>query len=607
MPTGALTKRSVASEPASREAPSDQTVLETLYHMAPQEAEVWARFAKLAREGGNHPSKAQQDAMVRYLRRKSLVPLDGTVDLPPHVVGRVSERGSDGSVIHNFDLENLVEFPEIFPCLLSGAPSDARSVKIFHAFVDGSLDDRYPRRFIVSHPDLGRKTADLLHQLLQQDPECTNTHLLLLEWYHSQGMWPAATDEARRFRAATVASYELASLDLSAVLSMQGRTEEALKALEPERDRAYSTDFTKRVPYFRDFFRATAIQSVEDAAVLFENLYDFFHTLLRWMQESMPGAFEEAVEQYGDLVGSAFPTGSTKEIMSDPKSLSALLYISFAFRSKTWPDTPAEVFAHFASGTYSVMQTIDRAIHETRRGLFRLTRQVGESEARVLAHVEDLLTGDILKAYLLGPSQAPALAEGAVFRAQLVPWEGLWVPRSPVELVPGPEPGESPLAPFRVWFADTHSPQKDAWVCLVEDADSRLLTTADAAAYLNAGIVVDTLAKTHKERGYLPDILITRAGFPFTDPTGRTSASWRVPRVAESLQGFQSPPPNLRSVSLLQPWVETWGVRHLADTKAIDEVMAPLWSKLSEFIERGKPPSPTGSSRGHDLPSRPLP
>ncbi len=392
-------------------------MLETLYHMAPQEAEVWARFTKMAREGGDHPSRQQQDAVVRYLRRKSLVPLDGTMDLPPHVVGRVSERGSDSSVIHSFDLENLIEFPEIFPCLLSDTPSDASPVKKFYAFVDGSLDGRYPRRFIVSHPDLGRKTADLLHQMLQLDPKCTNAHLMLLEWYHSQGMWPAATEEARRFRAATLSSYEAASLDLSTVLSMQGRTEDALKALEPEKDRTYSRDFAKRIPYLRDFLRAKAIHSVEDAALLLDSLYDFLHGLIEWMQEFMPRALEDAAAQYGDQVGSAFPTGNTTEIMLDPKSLSALLYIAFAFRSKTWPDTPAEIFAYFASGTYSVMQTIDRAIHETRRGLFRLTRRVAESEAHVLAHVEDLLTAETLKAYLSGPPQAPAIPEGAVFRA----------------------------------------------------------------------------------------------------------------------------------------------------------------------------------------------
>lgn len=584
-----MVKDRISASSAPKDSTRDQKVLEEVFRMSAVEAESWVLFLRLTRQGKGNPSSSQQDQLVRDLRRRSMVPLEGVEDLPPHVVGRVTEEGKLASIVHSFDLENLVEFPEIFSGLLPSLPVDNAFLRKLHAFVDTGFDYRYLRRLILHEPELARKVVDLLRQVVELDSCCANASHLLLDWYQSQGQWTEAAEEARRFRNSTVFSYEAATLDLAEVLSLHGKTDEAVRALDPVGRLGYSNDFAERIPYLQAYYRAREVQTLEDAALLEDNLEDFFATLVEWMKEYMPGLLEDAIEQYAALPGVVLPTPKGTWASNDPFSLFALLYLSFAFRSKEWPDPPAEMFACAGDSTYAVSHGVDESIHRSRRGLFRVTRRLGETDDRALVQVHDFFTGEILKVLLPYAKGAERAADGSSFRAQLVPWQGVWIPRGTPELLDTSK--SQGVVPVRTWFADIFSPLKGAWVPLVTDASTGLVMAGDPSPYLAGGPLVRALGKAHQSWGFLPEVLITREGFPFTDPTGRTAGSWQEPRVASSIEQLRSPPQGLRTVSLLKPWVETWGIRHISNGEALDREMASRRESLSEFLKTGKIPS----------------
>ena len=202
-----------------------------------EEARMWALLMQAARLEGTKQGKVIADHLYRTMTASSLVPLDGKVDLPPHVIGRVSLKGTQASMIHSFDLDNLRQFPGAFALMESGRDPDLPSLLDFLVLLERQTDWTYLRRILATRaPD---RVEFLLRKALQRQPDHGPTHHLLMEMQESQGRLEESVEEGRRFTemSSSPGDVESGILDLAEVLTLQNRHDQAIAEIEASRRR----------------------------------------------------------------------------------------------------------------------------------------------------------------------------------------------------------------------------------------------------------------------------------------------------------------------------------------------------------------------------------
>ena len=408
-------------------------------------------------------------------------------------------------------------------------------------------------------------------------------HHLLLDLFESEGRWEEAEGEADRSAALPLAPQAAgaARLDLAEVLSAQGRWEEAVAALEPPLVPSTESPIGRGLAHFRAAHQARVLRTIEDVSHWTEDLVDYLGMTTAGAERLMPGALDEAIETYGRLPEWTEAMRAGVEDSPLETTLSFHLYFAFAHRSAEWPDPPAEALGRGSSAPYALARLVDQAIHGSRHGQFQVVEIRGTGQVRRFLRARDILSREELK-ISFAPSTAPddpLDRVGAVFRAHLVPWGDLWFCRGPVEILP--RPVDAPLGPVgpRVWFAAVANPQEEFWASYVIEGSLGLVSGVESEHYVAPGPVRRALEMAHRTNRRLPDLLVTTDGFPFVDPSGRTATSWREPAVAPFAEVLSSPDPSARTadggasvphaVSLLKPWVETFGVRHVTDPDAV--------------------------------------
>jgi hypothetical protein len=575
-------RNSEASPRGSSPTP-ERRVLESLLGLSSDEAEVWQSLVEAAKREGTMVGRAMANRFANRLKARSLVPLDAEEDLPPHVVGRVSLTGTEASVIHSFDLDNLSQFPRAMEALVQPEPTEIQ-IESFREFLEKQTDEAYLRRVVLGRTRLRAET--LLREALRQRPALEEAHHLLLDLFESEGRWEEAEGEARRYASLPLAPQAAATarLDLAEVLSAQDRWEEAVAALDPPLGLPTYGPIGEGLGHFRAAHQARALRTIEDVSHWTEDLVDFLGMTTAEAGRLMPGALDEAIETYGALPEWIEVMRAGLEDSPLETTLSFHLYFAFAHRSAEWPDPPAEALGRGSSVPYALARLVDLAIHGSRHGQFQVVETLGTGPGRRLLRAQDVLSREELE-ISFAPSTAPddpLDRVGALFRAHLVPWGNLWFCRGPVEILPGPV--DAPLGPIgpRLWFAAVANPQEEFWASYVIEGSLGLVSGIEAEHYEAPGPVRRALEMAYRTNRRLPDLLVTADGFPFVDPSGRTATSWREPVVTPFAEALSPADPSARkadggaplphAVSLLKPWVETFGIRHVTDPQAVARV-----------------------------------
>lgn len=572
-------------EPAIEDSGA-QGVLETFLALSPDDAAGWLHLVEAARHEGTARGKALANLYARHLQTRNQVPLDSTEDLPPHIVGRVSLASTDASVVHSFDLDNLSGFREAIDVLASDGPLGGAATGPFLRFLDDQSDMAYLRRVVlVRNPS---RVENLLRAAIAQGPSGGPARLLLLDLLESRGRWKDATTEAQKAVDAASPPDDLAKalLDLLELLSAQGFHEEALMTLSGPVAEKLSPTMERGLGILRASFGARALRSAEDAAYVSNRLAEIVGFVSAQADTTMSGALEEAMETYARLPEWTKLEERGLDDQPMEETLSFGLYFAFAHRSDEWPDPPAETIYRHQSQAWGFVRPIDQALHRLRHGRFQVVRSTGPGGTRRMLTVRDLLIQEELKVSFVPPTARGDELDkpGTTFRGLLVPWEGLWFVRGALEIQ---EDSSGPLGP-RLWFVDMIHPEEGFWAAYVIEGDFGLAASAEAEHYAAPGPVTRALAQALRTTGHLPDLLVSPEGFPYVDPSGRTATSWREAPVLPMSSVIPAPTsPALLTwphpVSLLKPWVETFGVRHVTDTQAV----AKATQKFREVVTRG--------------------
>jgi hypothetical protein len=547
-----------------------------------------------SREEGTKTGGAVTRRFVHALKSRTLLPLDATEDLPPHLVGQVALDGTRASVVHSFDLDNLRQFPFALEALVEGPdPTDAQ-VEASREFLEDQRDGAYLRRAVMGGNRA--RVEQVLRGALRRDPYSEGAHHLLLEFLESEARWEESTEEAERYASLgwEPSATGSALLDLAEVLSVQGRSEEAVAALDRPRPPQADGGLWPWLGAFRSVHEARALRTVDDVVHATAHLADYLAMVAAEAEKFMPGAFDEAVEAYRALPEwTERPRGDGEE--STPEDTNSFhLYFAFAHRSNEWPDPPSEALSRGLFACYGLDRLVDRAIHGSRSGEFQVSEVRASGPGRRLLRVRDVLTREELAVSLSGARSPgdPLDTVGTVFRAHLVPWGDLWFCRGPVEVASGTENAPAAPAGPRLWFAAVTNPRKEVWTSFVIEGALGLVAGIEAENYVAPGPVTRALESSYRSQRGLPDLLVTDDGYPFVDPSGRTATSWREPAVRRLEDAFRAPgPPRTgiahgggpfpHPVSLLKPWVETFGVRHVTDPRVVARATREFRTVLS--------------------------
>jgi len=152
------TRRNAPASPRESSPAPERRVLERLLGLSSDEAEVWEYLVEAAKREGTMAGRAMTQRFVNRLKARSLVPLDAEEDLPPHVVGRVSLTGTEASVVHSFDLDNLSQFPLAMEALVEPKPTEIQ-IEAFRGFLEKQTDGAYLRRVVLGRT---RPRAEML-------------------------------------------------------------------------------------------------------------------------------------------------------------------------------------------------------------------------------------------------------------------------------------------------------------------------------------------------------------------------------------------------------------------------------------------------------------
>ena len=560
--------------------PPEVSVMTTLLGLPAEDAHMWALLMKAAELEGTKQGKAIANHLYRTMTASSLVPLDGRVDLPPHVIGRVSLKGNQVSMIHSFDLENLRQFPGAFALMLSRRDPDLPSLLNFLVLLERQTDWTYLRRILATRaPD---RVEYLLRMALERQPDHGPTHHLLMEMLESQGRLEESMEEGRRFTemSSTPGDVEAGILDLAEVLTLQNRHDQAIAEIEASKRRRVTPEFLNAAKDLRDTQEARVLRSPADASVITDDLMEFLIVLADEAETFLPGANQDALKEYASLPEWTMVEKAGLDDRPMKDTLSFLLYFAFAHSSPSFPDYPADFISAADYHVYASARLVDLAIHRSRFGQFEFMGARGEGKERRLMEVRDVLTREVLKVSFAPSNREPAypLAKaGSLFRALLVPWGDLWFVRGPLT---SPIDGSTRQSTGpHLWYADLVATGGGAWTAYVMDGDSTMIVGTAVSAFCAPGAVVRALQMAYRITSSLPDLLVTPEGFPFVDESGRTSSSWRERPVIPLDQamngssvdraGGRPLQPWLQPVSLLKPWVETFGIRHVSDTEEV--------------------------------------
>jgi len=549
-------------------------VLEKLWDIPPEEAAAWLLITAAAKAEGSIKGRTLANRFANHLKSRGMLPLDSTEDLPPHIIGRVSLASTEASVIHSFDLDNLSGFPDAMKALASDGPSDGGVPTGFLVFLDRQPDLAYLRRVTLARNPT--RAEALLRSAIAHHSRPGPAHYLLLDLLESQSRWKEATEEARRFvdRSSEASEIEVGLINLAEILCARGLPEQAASILSAPPSWTPTPGYIESLPAMTEVFAARGLRTPGDADLLTSDLMGFLRFVREQANELLPGALEEALKTYRHLPEWTAVEKAGVEDRPMEETLSFDLYLTLAHRSAEWPDPLAEVLYRHHSKTYALGRQIDEAIHRSRCGRFEVVQASGADDQRRLITLRDLLTHEELR-ISFAPSSGPEdLLDraGTVFRAHLVPWGGLWFVRGPVEI---PDDTRAPEGP-RLWWVDMLHIKEEFWAAYVIEGTMGLAASAVAEHYAAPGPVTRALAMAFRTTGHLPDLLVSPEGFPYVDPSGRTATSWREP-AALPMGAVLAPPGSVPAqswphpVSLLKPWVETFGIRHVTDALSVEK------------------------------------
>jgi hypothetical protein len=340
-----------------------------------------------------------------------------------------------------------------------------------------------------------------------------------------------------------------------------------------------------------------------DSEFVSNELAQFLFSLEEESLQLMPGVKDDALREYKHLPEWELVTEAGADDRPLEDSLSFGLYFAFAHTSPDFPDYPGEILSAMTRMPYSLDRLVDRAIHQSLSGRFMVVSAQGNGRERRLIRARDLLSRNTLTVSFAPAEGSPnddlLNKPGTVFRAHLVPWGDLWFVRGPLTYLPD---GVEPSAQgddLRLWFANVVKAEEEAWAALVLDGDTGMIPGIEASPYAAPGALVRALQMAHRVTRHLPDLLITPDGFPFVDRSGRTISSWRERRVMTMAQviamsktkvgrDHEEPHPTPQAVSLLKPWVEVFGVRHVTDAKAVTEITGDFSSVVKSGFPKTK-------------------
>jgi tetratricopeptide (TPR) repeat protein len=587
-PRGSPAVRSGTPAPLKGTAP----ILSKLWGLEPDETPGWLKLAAAARAEKTPLGRRLANEFANHLRSRDMVPLDSTEDLPPHVVGHVALSGTKVSLVHSFDLDNLSGFPGAMEVLASDGPLRDGAPEPFLRFLNEQSDMAYLRRVVLTRNPA--RAEELLRASAARGSAAGPARHLLLDLLESQGRWKEATEEARRGSemASPPGDPAHALLDLLEVLAAQGRHEEALRELSGPTAAELCTAMGRSPSILRASFRARALGSPADATHVSYGLAELVGLVKGQADSFMPGVREEAMETYARLPEWTELQQRGLDDLPMEETLTFGLYFAFAHRSAEWPDPPAEALYRHRSLTYGLVRPIDQAIHQSRHGRFQIARSTGSRGQRRMLLARDVLSQQELKVSFVPSAGVDDELDkpGTVFRSHLVPWQGLWFVRGALEIQ---DDLSGPHGP-RLWFVDMIHPKEEVWVAYVIEGEHGLVASAEVEPYPSPGAVTRALAMALRTLGHLPDLLVSPPEFPFVDPTGRTASSWREAPISPMDQTFASAagptwPSWPRPVSLLKPWIETFGVRHVTGRAAVEsatrEFRDVVWRDLDRNVE----------------------
>ncbi len=564
-------------------------LLSKLWGLDSDEIATWLKLVAAAKAEKTPLGRRLADEFANHLRSHNMVPLDSTEDLPPHVVGHVSLSGTKASVVHSFDLDNLSGFRGAMEALASEEPLKDGVPEPFLRFLNEQSDLAYLRRVVLARNPA--RAEELLRASAAHDSPAGPAHHLLLDLLESQGRWKEATEEAWRCRKVASPPDDLAKaiLDLLEVLSAQGRHEEVLRELSgPAAAKLFPTT-EGGLSFLRASFEARALRSTEEATHVSCGLAELVSFVKGRSDSFLPGAREEAMETYARLPEWIELQQRGLDVLPMEETLSFGLYFAFAHRSDESPDPPAEVLYRHRARPYGFVRPIDQAIHQSRHGRFQVVRSTGSGGNRRMLVVRDVLSLEELKVSFIPSAGADDELDKpeTILRGHLVPWEGLWFVRGALEIQ---DDSTGPHGP-RLWFVDMIWPKDGLWVAYVIDGERGLAASAEVEHYPSPGAVTRALSRALHTVGHLPDLLVSPEEFPYVDPTGRTASSWREATVSPMDRTCSSPtgssfPSWPHPVSLLKPWIEVFGVRHVTDRTAVERATREFRNVVQRDLER---------------------